>query len=67
MFGRIINFLITFLAVVCTFIVIILILFSDIIFAEKDKGNLVNTYAKTVTINFETDTLVINGKDIDFM
>ncbi len=67
MFGRIINFLITFLAVVCTFIVIILILFSDIIFAVKDKGSLVNTSAKTVTINFDTDPLVIDGKDIDFM
>lgn len=67
MLGRIINFLITFLAVVCTFIVIVLILFSDIIFAVKDKGGSVSTSAKTVTINFDTDPLVIDGKDIDFM
>ena len=67
MLGRIINFLITFLAVVCTLIVIVLILFSDMIFAVKDKGGSVNTSAKTVTINFDTDPLVINGSDIDFM
>ncbi|MBQ7522591.1 MAG: hypothetical protein IJU14_06910 [Clostridia bacterium] len=67
MLRRIINFLINILAVSGTLIVIILVLFSDMILEIKDTGTTIMSSNKSVNVEFDTDPLVINSKEVDFM
>ena len=67
MLRRIINFLITILAISGTLIVIILVLFADMILEVKDTGTTIMSSTKNVTVEFKSDPLVIEDKEVDFM
>ena len=67
MLRRLINFLINILAVSGTLIVIVLVLFSDMILAVKDTGTTIMSSNKAVSVDFESDPLVISDREVDFM